>query len=89
MYDVTNSNSFSNLKTWVKEAKDQCPENTCYLLLGNKTDLRSRSSISLEQAESFAKSIDEKTLCYQISCKANSDLESVYHSFVEMVEKKQ
>ena len=38
VYDVTNSESFENVKNWLKEVEDHASEDTCKLMIGNKND---------------------------------------------------
>lgn len=39
VYDVTDQQSFSNIKQWLNEIEANAQENVSKLLVGNKTDL--------------------------------------------------
>lgn len=38
MYDVTNRDSFTHVKSWLAEANKHAPPDFCKMLIGNKTD---------------------------------------------------
>ena len=39
VYDVTNEDSFRHINDWFVEVNRYASENTCKLIVGNKTDL--------------------------------------------------
>ena len=55
VYDVTNKNTFSNVKNWVDDCKKQTPKNVLMILVGNKIDLEDKREVSFEEGENFAK----------------------------------
>jgi len=40
VYDVTNENSFNNIRNWVRHINETCDQRMPILIVGNKTDLR-------------------------------------------------
>ena len=54
LYDITNEDSFKNLKHWVKMVKEEC-SNMQLLMIGNKNDLENERIISFEEASEYAK----------------------------------
>jgi len=54
MYDVTMPPTFANIKRWIEELRDHAGPDIVTLLVGNKTDLESRRSVSTEEAAAFA-----------------------------------
>ena len=57
MYDVTDMESFNNVKQWLHEITKYANENVNKLLVGNKCDLASKRAVSPEQGGDFAKSM--------------------------------
>ena len=55
LYDISNEDSFKNLKNWVKMIKEEC-NNVQLLMIGNKNDLEDERIISTEEATEYAKS---------------------------------
>lgn len=57
VYDVTNADSFTNVKHWIREAQQYGNENVNMLLVGNKCDLTADRFVSTEQGQAFAQSV--------------------------------
>jgi len=53
-YDVTDLESFNNVKQWLNEIDRYASENVNKLLVGNKCDLTSQKVVSTETAKAFA-----------------------------------
>lgn len=56
IYDITDRDSFENLKKWMSEIKNHSMQNTVYILVGNKCDLHEQRVVKTEDAEKFAES---------------------------------
>eukprot|EP00599_Poterioochromonas_sp_BG-1_P017892 CAMPEP_0173167450 /NCGR_PEP_ID=MMETSP1105-20130129/22666_1 /TAXON_ID=2985 /ORGANISM="Ochromonas sp., Strain BG-1" /LENGTH=141 /DNA_ID=CAMNT_0014088985 /DNA_START=27 /DNA_END=449 /DNA_ORIENTATION=- len=54
VYDITNVESFNDLKIWLSEITKHGGENVNKLLVGNKSDLDSKRAITFEQGQEFA-----------------------------------
>jgi small GTP-binding protein len=54
VFDVTNKDSFSGAKTWVKELQRRGDANCVIALAGNKADLIEQRKVSKEVAEAYA-----------------------------------
>ena len=57
VYDVTDMESFNNVKQWLHEIDRYASENVNKLLVGNKADLSSKRVVTTEQAREFAESL--------------------------------
>ena len=53
IYDITNEESFINIKKWQEFSKDLNKENALFILVGNKSDLFNRK-VSQEEGKKFA-----------------------------------
>lgn len=51
MYDVTDSDSFDNVKTWLSEIDRYASESVNKLLVGNKADLTSKKVVDSSAAQ--------------------------------------
>merc|ERR1712167_484621 len=57
VYDVTDTDSFDNVKQWLHEI-DRCAcENVNKLLVGNKSDLTTKKAVDYNTAKEFADSL--------------------------------
>ena len=58
-YDVTNKESFENVKNWITELKTHLElSNLVVMLIGNKTDLENQRQVTEEQGRSLAEQLD-------------------------------
>ena len=60
VYDITNPQSFENLKKWYQICEDIIETEHIYGLVGNKNDLFLDSKVLEEDAKKYAKSINSK-----------------------------
>lgn len=57
VYDVTNRDSFNNVKNWMGEITRYASENVNRLLIGNKCDIDSKKAVSTEEGKELADSL--------------------------------
>lgn len=57
VYDVTDQESFANVKQWLNEIDRYATDNVNKLLVGNKCDLTSKKVVDRSTAEEFANSL--------------------------------
>lgn len=69
-YDITNENSFLELKSKLEPLKSILNTNSTVILIGNKLDLWEQRAVSKEDAEIFAK--NNKFLFTEISLKSST-----------------
>lgn len=55
VFDITNKNSFNDVKNWVKMITDVTNEKCILYLVGNKNDLEDKREVSIETAKKFSK----------------------------------
>lgn len=60
VFDVTQHNSFVEVKTWIQELQRNVAESMFLLLVGNKIDLEELRAVSSEEAFLYAQSIGAK-----------------------------
>jgi Ras-related protein Rab-1A len=51
VYDITDLESFNNVKQWLHEIDRYASENVNKLMVGNKSDLTSKRAVTFEQAK--------------------------------------
>jgi len=73
VYDVTDQESFNNVKQWLNEIERYACEKVNKLLVGNKCDLVSKKAVSYEVAKAFADKLDIPFL--ETSAKAATNVE--------------
>ena len=83
LFDVTNQDSFANIKTWMKDIKDntdngQIDSPMTIYLVGNKVDMVEKRVVSKEKAETEAGEYGIKY--FEISCKLNLNITEVMNN---------
>ncbi|KAJ4798384.1 Ras-related protein Rab-1A [Rhynchospora pubera] len=57
VYDVTEMESYNNVKQWLNEIDRYASDNVCKLLVGNKCDMVDSKVVATETAQAFADSL--------------------------------
>jgi Ras-related protein Rab-1A len=78
VYDITDVESFHNVKQWLNEIDRYASENVDKLLVGNKTDLESARAVTKQMAEEFAASLNIK--CIETSAKESNNVDDAFRS---------
>ncbi|XP_051024038.1 ras-related protein Rab-26 [Acomys russatus] len=55
LYDITNKDSFDNIKAWLTEIQEYAQHNVVLMLLGNKVDSTQERAVKREDGEKLAK----------------------------------
>lgn len=80
VYDITDVDSFERVKTWVKELRTMAGKDIVLVIAGNKVDMERNRQVGLDDAESYASSIDAAH--FGTSAKANKGVEQAFLSIV-------
>ena len=76
MYDVTDPNSFENLKIHIESIRQNANQDVVIMLVGNKTDLETVNRVDQEKAMNFAK--DVKCLYEETSALTNQNVNNSF-----------
>ena len=83
VYDITDLDSFSNVKVWLGEIDRYASENVDKLLVGNKCDLEGSRQVSKEMAQEFAATL--KINCIETSAKDASHVDDAFRSMAATI----
>jgi Ras-related protein Rab-1A len=76
VYDVTNKDSFDNVKQWMQEIEKFASENVNKLLVGNKSDLEEQRKVTYDEGVELAKKFDIPFL--EVSAKNALNVEDTF-----------
>ncbi|OMJ79838.1 hypothetical protein SteCoe_20034 [Stentor coeruleus] len=76
VYDVTNRETFNNVKNWMGEISRYASENVNRLLIGNKCDCDTKRAVSTEEGKEFADSLGIPFM--ETSAKTSSNVEQSF-----------
>jgi len=83
VYDITNKESFQNVKKWLENVKEFSKSPVSLVLVGNKTDLESERVVSKEEGEAFAK---EHGLPFiETSAKQSANVDEAFFKTIESI----
>ncbi|KAI3972825.1 hypothetical protein MKX01_019483 [Papaver californicum] len=86
VYDVTDMESFNNVKQWLNEIDRYANDSVCKLLVGNKCDLVDKKVVDTETAKAFADSLGIPFL--ETSAKEGSNVEQAFLTMAAEIKKK-
>jgi Ras-related protein Rab-35 len=82
VYDVTNADSFVNVKRWLQEIDQNC-DVVNRILVGNKNDSPEKKVVATEDAQKFGQQIGIEL--YETSAKENINVEEVFYAITRLV----
>ena len=86
VYDITNRETFENVKHWVEDCRNYMPKNVLIFLVGNKSDLEEQRKISKDEGEELADSFGLSF--FETSAKNNVNVNSIFGKSLEEIVKK-
>lgn len=86
VYDVTNSESFADVKKWLDEAKQNANPELVVILCGNKIDLPSERKVSFDQGKRLA---TENNIFYmECSAKSRLNIDDLFLTVAKAIKEK-
>jgi len=76
VYDVTDHESFTNVKTWLSEIERYASDHVNKLLVGNKCDMTNKKVVDYDVAKDFADKVEMPFL--ETSAKAATNVETAF-----------
>jgi len=86
VYDVTDLDSFNNVKLWLHEIDRYASDNVNKLLVGNKSDLSSKRAVTFEQGKEFADSLGIEFV--ETSAKISTNVEKAFMAMSAQIKAK-
>ena len=76
VYDVTDRETFDNVRTWINEIDKYSTAGVCKILVGNKCDKESQRQVTKEEGQEFANQFNMPFL--ETSAKATLNVEEAF-----------
>ena len=84
VYDVTNVQSYDNVKMWVAQIREKAPKNVVILIAGNKIDKEERRQVQKEEGQKIA---DEFGFpFFETSAKEGININETFEEIVEKID---
>ena len=81
-YDVTDQNSFKNIRNWIKQIEANAQTNVCKVLVGNKCDKPDRV-VTEEDGKNLAN--EYKMNFFETSAKTNKNINEVFNNLTHEI----
>ena len=81
-YDVTDQNSFKNIRNWIKQIEANAQTNVCKVLVGNKCDKPDRT-VTEEDGQKLAQ--DYNMSFFETSAKTNQNVNEVFNFLTQEI----
>jgi small GTP-binding protein len=85
VYDITDENSFKNVRIWMKQIDEFGNKKTCKILVGNKCDMEHNRKIATEDGQALAEEL--KLNFFETSAKENLNVEEVFMTLAKNIMK--
>lgn len=83
VYDITDVESFNNIKQWLNEVDKYADKNVQKIIIGNKVDLDNKRFVLFETANAFCNNLDIPFM--EVSAKKSADIEKVFLTFAKEI----
>ena len=83
MYDITQKESFINIKKWIEETEGENPGDVKKIIVGNKIDKEEDRQVTDEMKEKLSKELDIDLI--EVSAKKGIDVDKVFDILVEKI----
>lgn len=87
VFDLTNRDSFNNLSKWLKDLKENGPEDAILIIVANKLDLEEERQVTHEELEEFTKK--KKLDFYEVSAKNGFNVSLLFESIAAQLVKRE
>lgn len=81
-FDVTDENSFKNIRNWVKQIEQNAQNNVCKVLVGNKCDREDRK-VTIEEGSKLAAEFNMKY--FETSAKTNLNVNETFTTLTKEI----
>ena len=85
IYDVTNLQTFENVKNWVSQIREEAANNVVIYIAANKIDMEAERKVSKQEGESLAQELGFPFM--ETSAKSGININETFEDLVERIDK--
>ena len=85
IYDVTNLQTFENVKTWVNQIREETTTNVVIYIAANKIDMETERKVTKQEGESLAQELGFPFM--ETSAKSGININETFEDLVERIDK--
>ena len=83
LYDVTKTNSFENIREWIRDIREEVYEKTIIFLIGNKIDKKEERKIQTEQGAKLAEEFNLPF--FEASAKSGENVDEIFKALYKKI----
>ena len=83
VYDITDSETFENLNSWLMEIEKNASKDVYRILVGNKCDMESDRKVTVEQGKEFAQKY--KMQFFETSAKNSINVQQAFEAMTREI----
>ena len=83
VYDITDSETFENLNSWLMEIEKNASKDVYKILVGNKCDMESDRKVTVEQGKEFAQKY--KMQFFETSAKNSINVQQAFEAMTREI----
>ncbi|KAF0973285.1 hypothetical protein FDP41_008492 [Naegleria fowleri] len=83
VYDITNEESFRNVKRWIEDARELSDDNVTCVLVGNKKDKEDERKVNFMRGSQMAQSLE--AAFFETSAVTGEGIEDVFAKLTKMI----
>ena len=80
IYDITDRETFENVRNWIKSIKTEADEKVVVILVGNKCDFEEKRQVSKEEGEQLAQELNLPF--FECSAKENKNINEAFNGLI-------
>ena len=84
VYDVSDRESFEDVKSWYNMIKSECHNKTFITLIGNKNDILKRQ-VSYQEGKDLANLLNKNILFFETSAVSDKDIDKIFVNSINKV----
>ena len=84
VYDVTNTKTYDNIKTWISQIREEATPNVVVYLCGNKIDMKDNRSVSTEEGKKLSQEFGLPF--HETSAKDGININETFEDLVERID---
>mmetsp|Transcript_11315 Transcript_11315/g.15785 ORF Transcript_11315/g.15785 Transcript_11315/m.15785 type:complete len:206 (+) Transcript_11315:78-695(+) len=86
VYDVTDENSFQNIRNWVRNIEQHAADNVDKILIGNKSDMKDQKVVDTARGEELARHYQIRF--FETSAKNNENVKEAFYAISRDIKKR-